>query len=272
MWATSGVMLRMQNEPISFTDGSAYERYMGRWSRLAGDIFLDWLAPDPGWRWLDVGCGNGAFTERLLERCEPASVHGVDPSAEQLAHARAQACLKAVRFVEADAMALPYPDDAFDAAVMPLVIFFVPDPGRGVAEMRRVVRAGGLVAAYAWDMTGGGFPYELLHAEMRALGIAVPMPPSPEASRLSALRDLWTQAGLQAVETHEISVSRRFADFEDFWETARGAPSAGSLLTAMPAAQRAALRDRIRALLPVQGSGEIICSARANAVKGRVSG
>src|ERR1700685_1246301 len=78
----------MQTNQIRFGDGAAYERYMGKWSQLAGEIFLDWLAPKPGLRWLDVGCGNGAFTEMLVERCAPVSVQGIDPSEGQLAFAR----------------------------------------------------------------------------------------------------------------------------------------------------------------------------------------
>ena len=75
----------MPTNQIRFDDGAAYERYMGKWSQLAGETFLDWLAPKPGLRWLDVGCGNGAFTEMLVERCAPASVQGIDPSEAQLA-------------------------------------------------------------------------------------------------------------------------------------------------------------------------------------------
>src|SRR6218665_3355130 len=153
---------------------ATYERYMGQWSQLAGDTFLGWLDPASGHRWLDVGCGNGVFSEMVTGRCAPGSMHGVDPSLEQLAYARARLGLEAAEFRDGDARALPYPDDAFDVAVMPLVIFFVPDRARGVAEMARVVRPGGAVAAYAWDMVGGGFPYEGLLAEIRALGIAVP--------------------------------------------------------------------------------------------------
>ena len=74
----------MAEQRIRFDDGTAYERMMGRWSQLAGAIFLDWLAPPAGLRWLDVGCGNGAFTELLVERCAPASVQGIDPSEGQL--------------------------------------------------------------------------------------------------------------------------------------------------------------------------------------------
>src|SRR3954454_1133381 len=172
----------MVEPQICFDDGADYERMMGEWSQLAGEIFLDWLAPPSGLRWLDVGCGNGAFTEMLVDRCEPASVQGIDPSEAQLAYARTRPASRVAQFRQGDAMALPFPGDAFDAAVMPLVIFFVPDPAGGVAEMARVVCRGGAVAAYAWDMEGGGFPYEALHAEMRWMGVEVPTPPSPGAS------------------------------------------------------------------------------------------
>ena len=147
---------------------------MGKWSQLAGDTFLDWLAPEPGLRWLDVGCGNGAFTEMIVERCAPVSVQGIDPSEGQLAFARTRPASRVAQFRQGDAMALPFPDDTFDVAVMPLVIFFVPDPARGVAEMARVVCPGGTVTAYAWDMSGGGFPYEALQAEMRGAGRCSP--------------------------------------------------------------------------------------------------
>ena len=83
----------------------------------------------------------------------------------------------------------------------------MPDPAKGVADMARVVCSRGTVAAYAWDMRGGGFPYEALHAEMRGMGLAVPSPPSAEASRLDVMRELWTGAGLEAVDTREIPVT-----------------------------------------------------------------
>jgi len=257
-------------DQIRFDDGAAYERYMGEWSRLAGETFLDWLAPKEGLRWLDVGCGNGAFTEMLVGRCAPASVDGVDPSEGQLAFARTRPAARGAQFHRGDAMALPFPDDAFDAAVMPLVIFFVPDPAKGVAEMARVVCAGGAVTAYAWDMEGGGFPYEALHDEMRGLGVAVPAPPNPGASRMDALRDLWIGAGLGSVETREINVRRTFADFDDYWATVLGGPSVRPHLAAMAPEALALLGARMRARLPADDDGRITCSARANAVKGRV--
>jgi SAM-dependent methyltransferase len=243
---------------------------MGKWSQLAGETFLEWLAPESGLRWLDVGCGNGAFTEMLVERCAPLSVQGIDPSEEQLAYARTRPASRVTQFRQGDAMALPFPDDAFDAAVMPLVIFFVPDPARGVDEMARVVCSGGIVTAYAWDMVGGGFPYEALHVEMRGLGVEVPVPPSPDASRIDAMRDLWTGAGLVRVETREITVQRAFIDFEDYWTAILGGPSVGPKLAAMASNDLAHLKGRMRERLPADATGRIIYSAWANAVKGRV--
>ena len=257
---------------IRFDDGAAYERYMGRWSRLAGETFLDWLAPQSGWRWLDVGCGNGAFTEMLVERCAPVSVHGIDPSEGQLAYARTRPASRVAQFGQGDAMALPFPDNSFDVAVMPLVIFFVPDPAKGVAEMARVVCPGGIVAAYAWDMAGGGFAYQALHDEMRALGVAVPVPPSPGASRIDAMRELWTGAGLEGVDTREIEVQRTFADFDDYWTTILGGPSVGPKLAAMASTDLALLEAQMRARLPSDAAGRITYGARANAVRGRVPG
>ncbi|MBN8483115.1 MAG: methyltransferase domain-containing protein [Xanthomonadales bacterium] len=260
----------MNAPTIRFDDGAAYERYMGVWSQRVGMAFLDWLAPAPGLRWLDVGCGNGAFTEQIVARCAPASVDGIDPSAAQLNHARTRPTLADAAFREGDAMALPYPDDTFDVAVMPLVIFFVPDPARGVAEMARVVRAGGIVAAYAWDMPGGGFPYEPLLAELRASGVIVPSPPSPDASTLDSMRAYWTEAGLGTVETRVFDVERRFADFDEYWTTVRAAPSAGPMLGTMTTGEREALQQRVRARLAVDGDA-IVCTARANAVRGSVA-
>lgn len=255
---------------ITFDDGAAYEDYMGVWSRSVGETFLDWLEPVPGQRWLDVGCGNGAFTGLLADRCAPSGLHGIDPSPAQLEYARTRPALRTAELRQGDAMALPFDDDAVDAAVMPLVIFFVPDPERGVAEMARVVGPGGLVCAYAWDMAGRGFPYAALLTELRAMGVEVPTPPSADASRLDILRALWTAAGLDSIETREITVQRTFASFDDYWATVRKGPSVGKPLKSLGPDAFTQLAGRLRALLPADASGAITVSARANAVRGRV--
>jgi SAM-dependent methyltransferase len=259
----------MATDQIRFDDGAAYERYMGKWSQAAGEAFLSWLAPQTGLRWLDVGCGNGAFTELLFNRCAPAAVAGIDPSQEQIAYARTRFASHAADFQQGDAMALPFPDDRFDAAVMPLVVFFVPEPAKGVAEMARVVRPGGMVAAYAWDIAGGGFPYDALWNQMGEMGHPVPQPPSPEASRIDVMRELWNGAGLTDVETREITVQRNFANFDDYWTTIQGGPSVSKGLKTMSADEGERLKEHMRALVSAKSDGRITCNARANAVKGR---
>src|ERR1051326_7009834 len=260
----------MVQSQISYDDGAAYERMMGTWSRIAGEIFLDWLAPPPGLRWIDIGCGSGAFTELLVERCAPAEVQGIDPSEAQLAFARARPAGRIAKFQQADAMALPFPGDSFDAAVMALVIFFVPNPAGGVAEMARVVCPGGTVATYAWDIFGGGNPLEPMHAEITAMGFSHPLPPRSDASRMEALRELWRDAGLGAVETREIIVQRTFVDFDDFWTTSVTAPTVRPAVPAMTSDDVERLKTRVRARLPEDPAGHITYYARANAIKGRV--
>ena len=102
---------------IRYDDGAAYERMMGIWSRAAGEIFLDWLAPSHGLRWIDVGCGTGAFTELLVDRCAPSAVEGVDPSEAQLSFARARPVGQIAKFHLSDALALPFPAAKFDTAL-----------------------------------------------------------------------------------------------------------------------------------------------------------
>ncbi|WP_197427250.1 class I SAM-dependent methyltransferase [Bradyrhizobium retamae] len=222
-----------------------------------------------GVRWIDVGCGNGAFTDILVERCAPVDVQGIDPSEGQLAFARSRLAARLAKFRQGDAMALPFPADSFDAAVMALVLVFVPDPAKGVEEMVRVVSPGGTVAAYMWDMLGGGFPLDPIHVEMRAMGLAPPRPSRMDASTMPALQDLWTGAGLEAVETREISVQRTFAHFDEFWKINLEAPSIAPIIATMESADAEALKRRVRTRLHEDAGGRIICDARAHAIKGR---
>jgi len=261
----------MAETQIRFEDGLSYERYMGDWSRRVGAIFIDWLALPAGLKWIDVGCGNGAFTELIVERCAPNEVRGIDPSEAQLNFARNRSGVRLAKFDHGDAMALPFPGDTFDVAIMALVIFFVPDPAKGAAEMKRVVRPGGMVAAYAWDILGGGFTLEPIRIELRAMGLKPVDPPTVEASRLKAMRDLWIGVGLEAVETREITVQRTFSNFEEFWDiTVLGAPGLRPTLGAMSGDEVELLKTRVCARLPIDAAGRITYGSRANAVKGRV--
>ena len=206
----------MPGTPTQFNDGAAYEQMMGRWSRLAGEIFLDWLAPRSGLRWLDVGCGNGAFTELLVERCAPAEVEGIDPSEGQLAFARTRPAARISKFRQGDAQDLPFKDGAFDAAVMALVINLIPDPAKAVAEMARVVRPGGWVATYMWDIMGGGFTMEPIREVLNELGVPTPIF-GAEVSRMERMRALWDDAKLDDVAVQRIDLQLNYADFDDFW-------------------------------------------------------
>jgi ubiquinone/menaquinone biosynthesis C-methylase UbiE len=255
---------------IKFADGAAYEQMMGRWSGLAGGPFLDWLAPRAGLSWVDVGCGNGAFTELLIKRCAPAEVQGIDPSEGQIAYARSRLPGVAT-FSRGDATALPFEDDRFDAAVMALVIFFVPDPVKGASEMARVVKPGGSVSAYVWDSMHGGSPQDDMRAELIAMGLSAPNPPSVQISTVENLQKLWRDAGLADVSVHQIEVRRTFASFDDYWSTSRLGPGVGQVITSMPAETSDTLQSRVRARLKA-GEGPVTFTARANAVKGRVAG
>jgi SAM-dependent methyltransferase len=261
----------MSDAPNLFTDGKVYERLMGRWSRLAGGQFLDWLGLPKGLRWLDVGCGNGAFTETLIAHGAPAEVIGVDPSEEQLAFARTRPGAKLAQFRQAGAQALPFADNSFDAAIMALVISFVPDPLQAVREMARVVRPGGTVATYMWDGPGGGLPLEPVNRAMRSIGITPGLSPGYEASRQDRMRAFWEGAGLQSIEDRVIRIRIGYADFQDFCDSNLvPVGPVGKALAVMSPDMKEQLKAQLRKDLPQGADGRISYEPFANAIKGRV--
>jgi SAM-dependent methyltransferase len=263
----------MSDASQMFSDGRAYERMMGRWSKLAGATFLDWLDAPKGLHWVDVGCGNGAFTEVLIAHCAPSAVTAVDPSEGQLSFARTRPGTKLAQFRIGDAQALPFPDDSFDAASMALVITFLSDPAKAVAEMARVVRPGGLVATYMWDILGGGVPVAPIEVALKSLGKASPPRPSSAASRRDAMQALWQAAGLRSIETRVIRIPVLYADFDDFWDS-NSAPigPSGQAINAMSPDEKTQLKTRLREQLPIAPDGRIAYESFANAAKGRVPG
>jgi ubiquinone/menaquinone biosynthesis C-methylase UbiE len=261
----------MSASPIRFNDGKAYERMMGRWSRIAGDQFIDWIGAPKGLRWIDVGCGNGAFTEVLIGRASPAAVTGIDPSEGQISYARTRPGAAMAQFQIGDAQSLPFADNSFDAASMALVIAFLDDPGKAAAEMARVVRPGGLVATYMWSFPDG-FPLRPLGMAMKSLGLNPLAPPNVKAGDLENLSHYWQQTGLQSVETRVIRIQILFADFDDFWQSASApAGPSGQAIAALSPDEREQLKVRLREQLPVAADGRITYEAIANAVKGKVS-
>jgi SAM-dependent methyltransferase len=257
-----------------WASGDAYEPYVGRWSRLVAREFLAWLARPHGLRWLDVGAGTGALSQVILDTAAPAEVVGVDQSAGYVAYARARVADPRVMFRRADAQALPFPDPEFDVAVSGLVLNFVPAQARAVAEMRRAVRPGGMVAVYVWDYArrmelmrhfwdaaAALDPAALELDEGRRFPICKPEP----------LAALFEQVGLRDIEGRAIDVPTVFRDFDDYWSPFLGGqgPAPGYCMS-LPEARRATLRERIRAGLPVQPDGSIRLIARAWAIKSRV--
>jgi ubiquinone/menaquinone biosynthesis C-methylase UbiE len=256
-----------------FTDGAAYESLMGRWSRRVSKEFIQWIEPPGGCRWLDIGCGTGVFTEQVIRDCSPAAVVGVDPSAEQLAYARGRGGLGAVEFQVGDAQALPYADNSFDMAVMALVVHFVPDPAKAVAEMWRVLRPSGSGTAYVWDYTRAGSPTAPLTTAMRAIGLQSPSPPSSQATSQTALENLWLEAGFEEIETRAIDIPVEFADFEEFWQSMTlPVGPAGKAIVALSPDDRAQLRSVLEQQVPLTSGGRVVYKAHASAIKGRRAG
>jgi SAM-dependent methyltransferase len=256
-----------------FTDAAAYEQYIGRWTRAAGTMFLDWIAPPEGARWLDVGCGTGIFTELALEACAPASVVAVDPAAAQIEQARGKPVARRVDFRVADARELPFPDDVFDVVTSALVINFIPDRARALAEMRRVCRPGGVVAGYVWDLAAELGPTSLIRSALKRIGAPFPLAPGSEDTRLEALAVLFARAGLKDIATRTISVTTTFADFDEFWRTQTpGYSPIGKAVAALSESDRRKLIELLRASLAAGRDDSVAFSARANAIKAHVAG
>jgi ubiquinone/menaquinone biosynthesis C-methylase UbiE len=254
-----------------FADGKAYERLMGRWSRVAGEKFLDWIDPPKNLRWIDVGCGNGAFTEVLIARRAPAAVTGIDPSDGQIDYARTRPGAKMAQFRVGDAQSLPFADDSFDAASMALVISFLPDPRKAAAEMARVVRPGGWIATYMWDFAGGGSPIDRVTTAIKSLGMPVPERPNTDASRRDVMRAIWENTGLRSVDTEVIRIQVAYSGFDDFWQSnTLPVGTSGKAIQELSPDAKNQLKARLREQLPIAADGSIAFEAFANAVKGRV--
>jgi SAM-dependent methyltransferase len=252
-----------------FDDSAGYERFMGRWSRAVGDVFLDWVAAPANAQWLDVGCGTGIFTELILNRCSPAAVFGMDPAKAQIDHVR-QPTTSRANFAVGDSRALPFRDASFDVIASALVINFISDRPCALCEMRRVARAGALVAGYVWDFAGERSPSWPIRVGLRRMGVDVPGVPGTNESKLNTLTSLFELAGFENIDTRSIEVAASYSDFDDFLQAQT--PSYNPItktIDGLSVGDRRRLIETVRAALPVHQDGRIEYSARANAVKGR---
>lgn len=254
----------------AFDDADAYERYMGQWSRAVGEEFLNWLAPPQDARWLDLGCGSGAFGELISARCAPRALAGIDPSAAQIEFASRKLPHAELRI--GDSMDMPYADGAFDIVASALVLHFIPDRTRAFSEMKRVARRGGIVAGYTWERTGDfdGAPSALMLQALLAIGVETARSPTVPEAQLDGLRATAEAAGLLEIALRQIEVTRGFRDLDEFWEVQTLPVSpVGKTAAALADDQRARLREALRATLPIAADGSIRYSARAVAFKAR---
>lgn len=242
----------------------AYDRFMGRYSRLLAPQLADLAGVRAGQRVLDVGCGPGALTAELVTRLGPAAVTAVDPSEPFVAAVRARHPGIDVR--RASAERLPFPDGTFDATLAQLVVHFMSDPVGGLAEMARVTRRDGVVAACVWDHGGGQGPLSLFWQAARELDPDVHDESQLAGVRAGHLTTLSEAAGLREVEETALTAAFGHASFDEWWEPfSGGVGPAGSYLAGLDASRRAELREHCRALLP---SGPFVVTALAWATRG----
>lgn len=244
----------------------AYDRFMGRYSRLLSPQLADFAGIASGQRALDVGCGPGALTAELVRRLGAEAVSAVDPSAPFVAAVRARH--PGVTVLEASAEDLPFEDASFDATVAQLVVHFMSDPAGGLAEMRRVTRPGGVVAACVWDFEGGHAPLSLFWEAARELDPDVEDESERAGAREGHLVELFEAAGVREVEQAVLSVSLEHRSFDEWWEPyTAGVGPAGAYVMRLDPGRRDEVRERCRSRLP---AGSFVLTSRAWAARGLV--
>jgi len=250
---------------VSFAvDAKAYDRFMGRYSALLAPQLADLAGVDSRQRVLDVGCGPGALTSELVDRVGASKVVAVDPSEQFVAAARERHPGVDVR--RAAAEELPFADGEFDATLAQLVVHFLADPVRGLAEMARVTHAGGVVSACVWDHAGEQTPLGPFWQAVHEVDPAAEDESGLAGAREGHLAELFVEAGLREVEETALPVRLEHASFEEWWEPfTLGVGPAGSYVKALDSAQEAELRERCRERMP---DAPFTLSARAWAARG----
>lgn len=242
----------------------AYDQFMGRYSRQLSAQLADLAGVRHGQRVLDVGCGPGALTAELVARLGAAAVSAVDPSQPFVAAARVRN--PGVEVLRASAEQLPFPNRSFDAALAQLVVHFMTDPVAGLAEMARVTRREGVVAACVWDHGSGQGPLSQFWDAARVLDPEVEDESGLAGAREGNLAELFEAAGLREIQEMTVSASLEHPSFEAWWEPfSHGIGPAGSYLASLPPERQAELRETCRTMLP---SAPFVLTARAWAARG----
>jgi SAM-dependent methyltransferase len=268
-------MLTMEPSPRKdvWSAAAFYEPYVGRWSRLVARELLKWLSISVQKDWLDLGCGTGALSQIIFEHGLPNAIKGIDSSADFVTYAKAHLASARVTFEVGDVQGLQIDSASFDVVVSGLVLNFMPEPQRAVAEMARVARPGGAVAAYVWDYAE---KMELIRYFWDAAVVLDPAALQFDEGRRfpicqpSPLAGLFKNAGLQEVEVRPIDIPTHFRDFDDYWSPFLGGQGpAPAYAMSLSEERRGALRERIRSELPIAKGGSIPLVARAWAIRGR---
>lgn len=272
-WDSSNFWLKGANVADMFGKAAAYENMMGRWSMKLAPLFTNFAQPWDGDLILDVGCGTGALAQHLADTVRGSFIAGIDPSQAFIDYAQSRLAGAHFAFKVGDAMALPYPSQAFDRTLSLLVLQFVPDPKRAASEMRRVTRNGGVVAACTWAYPG----LEMGAIFWEEAGRLDPEAKSGDKKRHRCnvpgqLAEIWDAAGLDDIEEVILEIPTRFKNFDDYWiPYSSGVGPQGVYVDTLSQEQRDALRDNLRKrLLGDRADGEIVLSAKALAVRGRV--
>ena len=222
---------------------SAYDGFMGRFSRPLAAALLERVAVRPGQRALDVGSGPGALTEQLVDRLGADAVAAIDPS-EPFVTALAQR-LPGVDVRRGGAESLPWADDSFDLATANLVVSFMTEPARGLREMGRVVRDSGTVAATVWDHSEDAGPLGFFHAATHDLDPTAPHEYDLPGARPGALADLVRSAGLAVVDERPLELAVAFGSLDEWWQPfTYGVGPAGAYVATLDEEHRAAVRRR----------------------------
>jgi len=265
-------MADRQADPDGWHGGNTYEDFMGRWSRMLGREFVQWLAPDPGLNWLDVGCGTGALVDAILASAEPASVIGCDPAQPLVDYAGRHTQDERASFVLAGAGSLPSHPQGYDVVSSLLALNFMPDPVAALAEMRSLLRPGGCVAACVWDYAG----------QMQFLrhfwDVAVEC--DPECAKLDEgvrfpicqpqpLAQAFREGGLHEVAFEALEIPTHFASFADYWDPMlAGTGPASAYVASLDEAARMRFRSRLQERVDPSGRGPIELIARAWVARG----
>lgn len=258
-----------------WSGGDAYERYMGRWSRQIAPLFLAGLNVPPNAEWADIGCGTGVLSSAILNDCAPKRVSGVDPSEAFVDTAQSRIDDPRFQCRCGDGEALPFPDSQFSAAVSGLVLNFVGDKEKAVAEMARVVQPEGLVGLYVWDYAGHmqimRYFFDVAielddNARKFDDGINAPI------CRPEPIAKLFEETGLTGVQVGCIDIPASFESFEDYWTPFLGGTgSAPKYCTSLSPDHQVRLKEKLRERLLTGPDGEILLAIRAFTAKGVVS-